>query len=540
MINNTPSLPIYPVAGTYPVKTETEVFDRRCFYIILKGKIYCKPIAPLANATWREISFPKTVTRISTDGDLLVVVDEDHRVYQTKTQSIDLHVAESDWKNTPLKLEWRKPFSRDRMASVLNFFKSKSLHMLPGARAIAVSHSNKRDPTNIQEKIEFCLIPRETTFYMLNPSGNQIFFSDSRVTNKFCNEILGPEKGTFISENMAASGSTLFLIQRAKSFDGKEIHKIYTRHVNPVAAESGEGWFHQPSIPLADNARLTKRITILQTGKNPEDRQLRAEGTDQWGHRGYYVKSLQERAWTFQRTNHYISESAFLPREQRGSGLVNKLPPIKSTPCPKEQSPSCLQRIPFQVMFYLTLPITFLLNLAECIFRRIFFSKSKAAAKERLLETLRFKDNQSTSAVIKQLVKKNPSLAPPPIVDFLCSPLTTSQLRQLMRGANVRIRGDRGQQLFQVWTQLKGAEQRISSHAHKPGTSYAVETPLFGELLFWKDEQGHLRLQFEGHSLNSPRQIYYHLVDYLRYKMSGKQQGPYGSSKHIDSIPIDL
>jgi hypothetical protein len=31
---------------------------------------------------------------------------------------------------------------------------------------------------------------------------------------------------------------------------------------------------------------------------------------------------------------------------------------------------------------------------------------------------------------------------------------------------------------------------------------------------------------------------YYHLVDYLHYRLSGKQQGTYGSSKYTDDAPI--
>jgi hypothetical protein len=136
-----------------------------------------------------------------------------------------------------------------------------------------------------------------------------------------------------------------------------------------------------------------------------------------------------------------------------------------------------------------------------------------------------------------RLHSENPQLAPRALVDFLCHPSVTPYLYKMMKGANCLFSGQ-AETLFQNLIRIPGAKQRISSHAHQAGTSYGIETPLFGELLFWKDLQGNLRIQFEAHALNNIFKIYYHFVDYLNYRLNGLQQGLYGSSKYTDAHPL--
>ena len=553
--------------NTLPVKTETETFDRTFFYRIREGKIECKPIVSSPKEKWVEIPFPKKATRLSADQNLLIAIDENQRVYKA----------------------CRSFFSKEIV------WKVREQHTMAEAKAVSVAHQRSGN-----------------TIYMLSPSGNRIF---SASNYHFCHEILGPEGGRFVAENLSASGSTLFLLQRAHG-----THKMYTLNVGPFG---GSKWLEQPSIPLAKAARLTKHITALHTIKGC---QLRVEGTDQGGTSGYYVKKLADRTWTFQPTRHSISRGAFLSKgtpkpqllKEKGKGQVQidgnkfrvtfkkapagefkrsleiRLSSKKTLICPlqkhgpkwrliapkdappslrklsvtmhkegdellitgkkfkaqlkrsrcslsAESSLSLMGSLFFRMALWCSMPMTHLLHLLERIFHSLFpYSNHIKAAQERLRESLQLKDQQDTSVVIKQLVKKDPSLAPRAVTDFLCSSSAIPRLNRLMQGANARVCGSKGDRLFQAWKQCKGAKQRISSHAHQPGTSYGLEIPLFGELLFWKDAQGHLRLQFEAHSLNSPFQIHHHSVDYMHYRLSGKQQGLYGASKHVDSIPIDL
>ncbi len=182
--------------------------------------------------------------------------------------------------------------------------------------------------------------------------------------------------------------------------------------------------------------------------------------------------------------------------------------------------------------------IKFTLKACSRIFNKLFRSETVTKARERLFQSLHLPDPKDTQAILKRLASNDPSLAPKALIDFLSNPAISKYLRKMMKGANVLVRGKKANTLFRKLTQLPGVSQRRSSHPHKSGTSYGFESPLFGELLFWKDLKGKVRLQFEAHSLKSLFKIYCHTIDFFQYKLYNRQQGVYGSSKHTDAFPI--
>jgi hypothetical protein len=208
---------------------------------------------------------------------------------------------------------------------------------------------------------------------------------------------------------------------------------------------------------------------------------------------------------------------------------------VPISPLPKPLS------LPLKLLIQGTLPllegIKYLLKAANRITNKALHQKDALKAKERLFNSLLLGDLEDTKKILTRLISNDPSLAPPLLVDLLCHPRLWTHINKLMRGANTLLLGDT-EELFQKLLLLEGARQRPSSHPHKEGTSYGLETPLFGELLFWKDEQGKLRIQFESHSLGNLLKTYYHFIDYLKYKLHGKQEGPYGTSKRIDAHPL--
>lgn len=652
------------------VKSETETFDQKCNYIIRDGQIYFKPIAALPSDPWKELPFPKKVTRISADGDNLIVVDESKQIYYAKTNVIDFRITDCGWKVAPFELAWKsKWFNMDGVSRIVNYFKPATLYAMEGSRALAISHKGKDTlyHTDMGGKKHPDPLVGVTTLYMLNPKGDRIFFADPWLPNKFHNEITGPENGRFIAENMDASASTLFLIQRAKNAEGREINKMYTRYAdfdsigsNPLLPATydrsnktplvrilpGEDWVEQPSITLEGQARLTKKISISQTGRGQANRQLRVEGTDSYGQTGYYVKTIYAPTWRFERTNHVIPEADFLPRTLRGPGLLqgpaiahdyegwidsdqqrltaslrqfstrginerglhaaieitlpsgetiscplyarrgmihllglesrepywtlvapeNAPPPFKTQEVtvikedhrfvvigkgfkaffPKDRQiivqrkrPSYPIRLLIKTALIILEAIKFILKMCRRVIDNVLNDRKTTKAQERIHNSMRLQDSDDTKKVMQRLVAKNPSLAPQVLIDFLSRPSVSPHFRKLMHGANTAVLG-RTDELYQKLKELPGAKQRRSSHAHQPGTSYGVETPLFGELLFWKDEQGNLRLQFEAHSLRNVFKFYYHMVDYLRYKLHAEQQGLYGSSKYTDAHPIEI
>ncbi|CAF4732485.1 unnamed protein product, partial [Rotaria sp. Silwood2] len=179
-------------------------------------------------------------------------------------------------------------------------FKNPILKSLPHYRSIVMSHKGHDTMyyTDMNGKKHPDPYVGVTTIYILNEDGTRIFFADPWLQNKFDNELTTPEDGQFKAETLAASASTVFLIQRARNEYGKEVNKIFTRFAdfdsigsNPALRATynqnniipliriipSEDWIEQPSILLDEKARLTKNISILQIGWGQDNRQLRVQ-----------------------------------------------------------------------------------------------------------------------------------------------------------------------------------------------------------------------------------------------------------------------
>ena len=118
--------------------------------------------------------------------------------------------------------------------------------------------------------------------------------------------------------------------------------------------------------------------------------------------------------------------------------------------------------------------------------------------------------------------------------------LTTEQLESILMGAHVRLEDD-GEQ-YHEWVEKipNGTKNaRISSHP-SDATQYGIRGPVVKELLFSKvTENGKVYtwFQLENHPVSFGH-ILRHTLDYFKYKISGRQQGPYGSSEATHHNPI--
>ncbi|CAF1406524.1 unnamed protein product, partial [Adineta ricciae] len=241
------------------------------------------------------------------------------------------------WKIIESRVKWtQKWFNMDGVSLIVNLFKNPILKSLKNNRNVCMSHKGLDTMyyTDMNGKKHPDPYVGVTTIYCLNEDGTRIFFADPWLQNKFHNELTTPEDGQFIAESMATSGSTLFLLQRAKNEFGQEINKMYTRFAdfdsigsNPALTSTynrtnyvplvrflpPEDWIQQPAINLQGNARLTKNISVFQIGWGQNNRQLRVQGTDSDGNVGFYSKNIYENQWKFQLTNNIeISEEEFL------------------------------------------------------------------------------------------------------------------------------------------------------------------------------------------------------------------------------------
>jgi hypothetical protein len=105
----------------------------------------------------------------------------------------------------------------------------------------------------------------------------------------------------------------------------------------------------------------------------------------------------------------------------------------------------------------------------------------------------------------------------------------------VLRGAHLRIRDDGAH--YDRWRNLKSADSRHSSHQSE-GQQYHVDgalvhTALFGKLSPWT------WLQLERHPWDF-RHSFGHAWDAIRYKFTGDNYGPYGTSPYTDSRYIEI
>lgn len=107
-----------------------------------------------------------------------------------------------------------------------------------------------------------------------------------------------------------------------------------------------------------------------------------------------------------------------------------------------------------------------------------------------------------------------------------------SSLKEILNGANVRVKD--GGLLHHKWSLNPEGYQRFSSHKAKKDSTKALS-----HLLFYLDDEGNTRFQIEKTPLKGFFGSCLHLLDYFYYLISQNQQGLTGTSKYIETSPIE-
>jgi hypothetical protein len=119
--------------------------------------------------------------------------------------------------------------------------------------------------------------------------------------------------------------------------------------------------------------------------------------------------------------------------------------------------------------------------------------------------------------------------------------ISPEQLKEILMGAHVRLEDD-GKTYREWLLQVMNKQARISSH-DSDGTQYGVRGALIKELLFSRttggDGKSYTWFQLENHPVSFGH-IIRHMKDYIKYKLTKQNQGPYGSSNATDRFPIVL
>ncbi|MFI4919404.1 MAG: hypothetical protein ACHP65_07600 [Legionellales bacterium] len=336
---------VQPEEPGVAVANKTQAMDQNFFYSLKQGRIWYKPIAASKQSPWKLFGpdgLPpggNKLTSISSDGVNVIGIDESRTVHYVHTDAINFVLTKNNWKIKNISLDWTDHwFSMPIAGSIVGLMRGHELKVPENCHAVAISQKGPETGyyTDMSGKKQPEFFVGVTTLYVLSTNG-RIYFADPWLGNEFRNEITAPEDGQFVAENMAASASTVFLLRRDKT--GKPV--MYTRfadfdslgsnpllpatydadnHTPLVRRLPAEDWIQQPEIILKDQARVTSKIAILQTGRGQNNRQLRVEGANAEGEPGFFLKGIYEKDWHFEVVKGLVLE-------ENKQAVLEKAPP---------------------------------------------------------------------------------------------------------------------------------------------------------------------------------------------------------------------
>lgn len=104
----------------------------------------------------------------------------------------------------------------------------------------------------------------------------------------------------------------------------------------------------------------------------------------------------------------------------------------------------------------------------------------------------------------------------------------------IFKGAHVVVYD--GGERYEAWSKLRTRREPPGSSHQSDKTQYFVSGPCCHTILFGMTD-GHTWFQLEN---NSTDDLWPHLADWFVYRITHKNQGPYGSSPHTDKHPIRI
>ena len=327
------------------IASSTQAMDQNFFYVLQQGRIWYKPIAASKQSLWklfgpdgRPVGGQKLIA-ISSDGVNLIGIDDSRLIHYVHTDKINFVLQGHDWPIKNIDLDWSSRwFTMPFISIILGLTRRNELKIPAECHVAAISQKGPETGyyTDLNGKKHPEFLVGVTTLYTLSTDG-RIYFADPWLSNGFRNEITAPEDGQFVAENMAVAASTIFLLRRETGrllmytrfadFDSIGSNPLLPatynsdNHIPLVRRLPAEDWLKQPEIILKDKATLTAKISILQTGRGQNNRQLRVAGTDGKGKPGFYFKGIYEEYWRFE-----IDEELSLAE--------NKLSQLRAPPLP--------------------------------------------------------------------------------------------------------------------------------------------------------------------------------------------------------------
>jgi hypothetical protein len=322
------------------IKTRTRTFNRNFYFALSHGRVWFRANeeATAVREPWRlleldgrpsgstgsSIEMPVRIEQITSDADELIALSDTGHFYFLRLKD-----ADDIWRGStgvPAGIVLLDARHRGNRGFALG---RRNEDVLYWVDPVGNPHHWGRDGIS--------------TVYFLSEDGREITIFDTGLPADISRHIGGPERGRFIAENIAASASTIFVIDaygrmytRLADFDTLGCNPMFfnysytatrrphdrgedPRTLYSVCRLPAEDWQQHPEIPLQDNARISREITILQNGHG-NAREMRVAGTDSAGRMGYYWKPLAGSSWNFRRTEEEIKRSRFLERGHAGRG----------------------------------------------------------------------------------------------------------------------------------------------------------------------------------------------------------------------------
>ncbi|CAE8612541.1 unnamed protein product [Polarella glacialis] len=115
-----------------------------------------------------------------------------------------------------------------------------------------------------------------------------------------------------------------------------------------------------------------------------------------------------------------------------------------------------------------------------------------------------------------------------------------SIMREILKGAHILVEEDSRKLIYKLLSSLPGAHARISSHMSDKKQYGIPEGRVLSTLLVGSLANS-TWFQLEGHPwdpFRDPVGSTGHILDYIHYKLSGKNQGPLGASPFTDQHPM--
>ena len=327
------------VNGSFPekiwIKTLTQTFGNEYEFLLDDGKIWFKKIGTSAEE-WqlylgtglpfspkKKFASVERVVEICADADCLYAFSSEGKLYRTYLKKITSYPP-MEWVDY---FGWPKKIQLYQNASVA------------GKIGWAVGSSRK----DVEYYEDACgnkhnygpLGVESITF--LGRDGRYLRYSDPACPSDFSHSFSIPKDEDFCAVNISESASTIFLIGKdgsmytrlvdyntvgsdpmlypytyepySSDFDGSEEKSNVTPWFLPNAP-----WEKQP--PVSGAKSLSKYITIIQTGKGNDERELRVAGISSDDKVGFFYKKITEQDWKFKEAPLFLPEDLFSPEPE--------------------------------------------------------------------------------------------------------------------------------------------------------------------------------------------------------------------------------